>query len=163
MRLVIFHIALFDLRTAACKLPTDVGGPTYFLISFTSSRVCGEGGTANEEISPLLLFYQQALHRYSLAGSPAGSARTINKRARRSSRIAYRCTRWRSDRRPLFSSREHTRAPTRQFRVSVCTRLSGTSAKILGATHVIKSRDYYTLGISDANRLGHKRRISKPC
>lgn len=81
-------------RGAGCKLSSDVGGLTYFLISFTSSRARrGRGGTANEEIFSLPLFYRQALHRYSLAGISTGSSRTINKRTSspKSGRIAYRC------------------------------------------------------------------------
>lgn len=86
--LVIFHIALFNLRTAACKLSTDVGGPTYFLISFTSSRVRGDGERGNILDASFLSTSSTPL---LLSGISTGSSRAINKRTRRSSQIAYRC------------------------------------------------------------------------
>lgn len=111
--LVIFHIALFDLRTAACKLSTNVGGPTYFLISFTSSRVRGDGERENIPVAPFLSTSSTPL---LLSGISTGSSRAINKRTRRSSRIAYRCMYPPTFRLVSFSSRSRTRPDTRQFR-----------------------------------------------
>lgn len=84
MLLAIFHIALVDLPSAVCKLPVDVGGPTYFLISSTSSRVREEEqDRRRRKPLPCSFFCQQALqHRYSLAGSRQDSFRVINKQTR---------------------------------------------------------------------------------
>lgn len=155
--LVIFHIALFDLRTAACKLSTDVGGPTYFLISFTSSRVRGDGERGNIPVAPFLSTSSTPL---LLSGISTGSSRAINKRTSRSSRIAYRCDVCTS--RPtiqvFFSRRTCSDSSIPR---SVYAWLSGTSAKIPGAMHVIKLRGDYTPEINDAGPLGHKTGTSK--
>lgn len=157
--LVIFHIALFDLRIAACKLSTDVGGPTYFLISFTSSRVCGDGERGNILVAPFLSTSSTPL---LLSRISTGSSRAINKRTRRSSQIAYRRMYPPTFRLVSFSPRSRTCSDS-SIPGSVWAWLSGTSAKIPGATHVIKSRDDYTSEISNVGPLGHKTGTSESC
>lgn len=99
-----------------CKLSSDVGGLTYFLISFTSSRARGNGERGNILVAPFLSTSSTPL---LFSGISTGSSRTINKRtfARATESLTDVTRRHSGSYLSLSPSSRRTHAPTRQFRV----------------------------------------------